>query len=108
MNDTTKVILAIIGAIAIFSIASYMGENTANKVIPKSQTTQQAVSNTQKNAFIQGCVNEGASRSECVCMERAMSNMYADFYTNESRLNRIVTTGYNQSEVAVLSSCVMQ
>lgn len=89
--------------LAMLAMVLFSGIRGSNK---PTQATQQAETTTKRNAFISGCTNEGAERSECVCMLDAMIELYPDFLTNMERMDRIISSGYNSTETDEAVKCV--
>lgn len=94
------VVLAVIGAASVFG--NYLG-NQALKDEPV--ITQQAKDNSFKNSFVSGCVQEGGAEISCACAYDELVALHPDFSTNEDRLNRILTEGYNLNETTAVSKC---
>lgn len=49
--------------------------------------------------FIDGCVGEGARRSDCQCALDAIKGMYPDFYGNTPVLKQILKHGYSDVQM---------
>lgn len=95
---------------------------TAVDLIPKAlngelgvQPSPQAIQNTNRAAFIAACKKDvppsaGFTQVEiqqyCACAESVIRGIHPDIYTNTAISNRVIETGYYQSEIdRVVNQC---
>lgn len=85
------------------------GIQQANREDKIAESNAVATENTFKNAFMSGCTGEGATESQCACTYKELKEMYPDLTTDNARLERINTYGFNRTETdAVIKACVTQ
>jgi len=68
--------------------------------------TQESKDTSFRNAFVSSCNKDGTQASFCNCAYDKMTTMYPDFPTNESRMHRIVSSGYNSTETDAMVACI--
>jgi hypothetical protein len=100
MSETVKVILLV--GLVLGVIAAWPTESEP-VVQPVAVTNTR--DNAGKSAFIDGCMSEGGTRSECLCMVNNLLVLHPDFLTNTTRMNRILAEGYNLTETSEMSKC---
>ena len=104
--------LRIVGIVALVMIAlGAAGAFYDNNTYTAPTLTQESKVNTARNAakaaFIEGCVGEGALKSECACGFEALDNYFGyAWYSDEVLINRVVTEGYNYQETEAVIRCV--
>lgn len=106
-----KVTRAIIYTIAILVIGGLVSNVTNYAYEQSSEPTQVSVDATKKNAakvkFVEGCVGEGGTDSQCQCAFDALDKHYSyKWYEDEGLINRIVQEGYNYEETKAMQTCI--
>ena len=96
--------LIVLGAVCTLALLTVLGM-TVYKEKPV-EPTQEAYDTTFRNSFVSACTAEGVSGLVCSCAYNKLDQLYPDWTTDETRLNRIIQYGYNPTETDVMVSCL--
>lgn len=106
MNTLGKVA---IGAVVTLVILYFIGVSDTGS--NTSQLTDQAKDNTLRNKakveFVEGCMetNSQANKAYCECAFEAIGTVNGfDWYTNEQLVRRMLSDGYNYTELEAVSN----
>lgn len=94
-------------------VSQFVSNDNKQSASTSLEASQEAMDNTERRAyesafeseFINACVSEWSSRSDCQCGFDTLNDMYSDFMYNEARLERILRDGYSQEEVDATMPC---
>lgn len=95
----------------IVIIGIWIGSSILYQHAQNNQLTPESVAATNRNGFISGCTSDAAKYPSinmsafCGCAYDKLLTLYPDFATNNDRLNRILKTGYNQTETDLVVPC---
>jgi len=97
----------IVGVLVVLGLLAVIGM-IMNAVDPQEDytITDEARATSARNAFVSGCTDEGGDFAMCGCAYDELLALYPDFATNETRMNRIVESGYNSIETDAVIKCV--
>ncbi len=107
MRKAVTIIALLISISLVYSLVSI--------AVTRNQAglTDTAQNNTFRNSFVSGCkeeavkiLNEAEAQEYCTCGYNSMVELYPDFSTNEERMNRIIASGYNQTETDTVVKCL--
>jgi len=112
MRDNVKSAFAIMAGLVFLGFYGWVGSQFGPNKVQQTDTAKKAsehnmlVSNCKTGALETGNVNDSQATTYCECAITKIEDLYPDFSTNEARLQRILSEGFNQSETDIMSACV--